>query len=269
MAQMTEKQYLSTVQEKIGSVLAGNTAALPKDFNRQRFELNCIAVMKSKIKDWSGIKPETVAETFAKGAFLGLDFFNGECYAIPYKGDVEFQTDYKGEIKLCKKYSKNPIKDIYAKNVRQGDFFEEEIVNGNQTINFKPEPFSDKPIIGSFAVIVFKDGSMIYDTMSVAEMEGIRKNFSKAANSPAWTKTPGEMYKKTVLRRICKLIDLDFDSYEQQKAFEDGGDFDPGNVEIVAETEAVEVKDPFTGREDIPEEAEFEMFDKQIETGEV
>ena len=32
------------------------------------------------------------------------------------------------------------------------------------------------------------------------------------------------MYKKTVLRRLCKLIDLDFDNIEQQKAYEDGGD---------------------------------------------
>mgnify|MGYP000301332185 CR=1 FL=1 len=29
---------------------------------------------------------------------------------------------------------------------------------------------------------------------------------------------------KTVLRRLCKLIDLDFDNIEQQKAYEDGGD---------------------------------------------
>ena len=32
------------------------------------------------------------------------------------------------------------------------------------------------------------------------------------------------MYKKTVLRRLCKLIDLDFDNIEQAKAYEDGGD---------------------------------------------
>lgn len=35
----------------------------------------------------------------------------------------------------------------------------------------------------------------------------------------------GEMYKKTVLRRLCKLIELDFDTIEQYRAFEEGSGF--------------------------------------------
>ncbi|GJM80167.1 hypothetical protein HMSSN139_26630 [Paenibacillus sp. HMSSN-139] len=34
------------------------------------------------------------------------------------------------------------------------------------------------------------------------------------------------MYKKTVLRRLCKNIDLDFDTIEQRQAFEDAADMD-------------------------------------------
>lgn len=248
MAQITTKEYLTKIQKGIDAELTENNKALPKDFNRQRFTLNCIAILKDNLKDWNRVDPSSIITTFAKGAYLGLDFFNGECYAIPYGGVANFQTDYKGEIKLCKKYSKNPIKDIYAKNVRKGDFFEEKIEDGKQTITFKPVPFSDEPIIGSFAVVLFKDGSMIYDTMSVTEIEKIRKAFSKAQNSKAWKETPGEMYKKTVLRRICKLIDLDFDNIEQQKAFQDGGDFE-AQKEIFVESEVVEPQDPFTQKE--------------------
>lgn len=204
------------------SELDAHTKALPGDLNKQRFVLNCISVVKDNIKDFQGIVPETVAITLAKGAYLGLDFFNRECYAIPYGGKVQFQTDYKGEIKLCKKYSRNPIKDIYAKLVREGDFFEEAIINGEQTVNFKPVPFSNKDVIGAFAVVLFKDGSMLYDTMSVAEIEKVRNTYSKAKNSQAWKESPGEMQKKTVLRRLCKLIDLDFDNMEQRRAFDEG-----------------------------------------------
>ena len=244
MAQVTTKEYLATIQKGIDSELTENMKALPEGFNRQRFTLNCIAILKDNLKDWNNIEPVSIITTFAKGAYLGLDFFNGECYAIPYGGVANFQTDYKGEIKLCKKYSKNPIKDIYAKNVRKGDFFEEKIEDGRQTVIFKPVPFSDEPIIGSFAVVLFKDGSMIYDTMTVAEIESIRRAFSKAQNSKAWKDTPGEMYKKTVLRRICKLIDLNFDNSEQQQAFQDGGDFDRKR-EIVIDENMVEPQDPF------------------------
>lgn len=226
MAQMTKKQYLENIRSGIDAELTENIKALPEGFNKQRFILNCITLLKDNLKDFNNIDPASIQAAFAKGAYLGLDFFNGECYAIPYGGVAKFQTDYKGEIKLAKKYSKNPIKDIYAKNVREGDFFEEIITDGKQSVNFRPVSFSNRPIIGSFAVVLFKDGSMMYETMSVEEMEGIRDAFSKASNSKAWSKTPGEMYKKTVLRRICKLIDLDFDNIQQRMAFNDGGDFD-------------------------------------------
>ncbi|MNL43452.1 recombination and repair protein RecT [compost metagenome] len=62
--------------------------------------------------------------------------------------------------------------------------------------------------------------------MTAAEIEATRKNYSKQANGQAWTKSPGEMYKKTVLRRLCKNIELDFDTIEQAQAFEDSSDFD-------------------------------------------
>ena len=259
MAQVTTKEYLANIQKGIDAELTENMKALPEGFNRQRFTLNCIAILKDNLKDWNNIEPVSIITTFAKGAYLGLDFFNGECYAIPYGGVANFQTDYKGEIKLCKKYSKNPIKDIYAKNVRNGDFFEEKIEDGRQTVTFKPVPFSNEPIIGSFAVVLFKDGSMMYDTMTVAEIESIKKAFSKAQNSKAWKDTPGEMYKKTVLRRICKLIDLDFDNSQQQQAFQDGGDFDTRS-KIVIDTNVAEPQDPFIHQVEANEPDEIDIM---------
>lgn len=265
MAQITTKEYLANIQKGIDAELKANIKAVPDGFNKERFALNCVAVLKEKLKDWNNIDTGSIVATFAKGAYLGLDFFNGECYAIPYGGAVQFQTDYKGEIKLCKKYSKNPIKDIYAKNVRNGDLFEEKIEDGKQTITFKPVPFSNEPIIGAFAVVLFKDGTMIYDTMSVEEIEEVRNAFSKAKNSKAWEKTPGEMYKKTVLRRLCKLIDLDFD-VKQQQAFNDGGDFSFED-NAPAETTIIEARDAFKDVEEAPpvieEPVQEEMFDME------
>ena len=218
-----ERNYLLDVYNGLESSLAKQAEALPKDLNKSRFLQNCMTVLQDGNQDFSKCEPATVVRTLLKGAFLGLDFFNGECYAIPYGGKCNFQTDYKGEIKLAKKYAKNPIRDIYAKLVRKGDFFEEVIANGQQVINFRPMPFNSGEIIGAFAVVLYKDGSMLYDTMSVEEIEATRNAFSKAANSKAWTNSYGEMCKKTVLRRLCKLIDLDFDNAEQCQAFEDGG----------------------------------------------
>ena len=247
-----DKGYLIAIHDGLNTSLENQVAALPKEFNKQRFVQNCMTVLQDGQADFSKCDPKSVVRTLIKGAFLGLDFFNGECYAIAYGGNVAFQTDYKGEIKLCKKYSSNPIKDIYAKVVREGDLFEEVIENGNQSINFKPIPFNNGEIVGAFAICLYKDGSMIYDTMSKEEIEHTRKTFSKQASGKAWTNSYGEMCKKTVLRRLCKLIDLNFDTEEAMQAFEDGSAFDVKGketkepekaVDIMAEIDSVDVFD--------------------------
>ena len=230
MGQVTQEGWLDGIQKGLTAELMKHDKALPNGFNRERFILNSITVIRDMLRDskkkdsLQKIDYSSIPICLAKGAYLGLDFFNGECYAIPYAGEMKFQTDYKGEIKLCKRYSQNQIKDIYAKVVREGDYFSEVIDGGIQNVCFKPIPFSNANMIGAFAVVVFKDGSMMYDTMGKEEIENVRQNYSKAQNSQAWRVSTGEMYKKTVLRRLCKMIDLDFDNIEQQIAYDVGGD---------------------------------------------
>jgi recombination protein RecT len=170
-------------------------------------------------------------------------------------------TDYKGEEKLCKKYSINPIKDIYAKIVREEDDFEEYVEKGQQYINFRPKAFNNRPIVGAFAVVLFQDGSMLYETMSKEEIEYTRDQFSKQAKGQAWTKSYGEMARKTVLRRLCKHIQLDFDNIEQQKAWEDGGDLQLETKPAEPATEKSDLEKALEQTGDIKEniiEAEFE-----------
>ena len=131
-----DTNYLVAVHKGLDESLEKQVAALPEKFNKQRFLQNCMTVLQDGQADFSKCEAPTVVRTLLKGAFLGLDFFNGECYAIPYGNQCQFQTDYKGEIKLCKRYSSNPIQDIYAKVVREGDEFEEVIENGKQYVNF-------------------------------------------------------------------------------------------------------------------------------------
>lgn len=216
---------LTLIHDNLGKLLDSKKEAMPSNFNKTRFLQNSITVLQDT-KDIEKCDPTSVARTMLKGAFLGLDFFNKECYAICYGGQVQFQTDYKGEKKLAKKYSVRPIKDLYAKLVKQGDDFTEEITDSKPTIQFKPLNFNDGDILGAFAVALFDDGGMVYEVMSTADIELTRKNYSKQANGQAWSKSPGEMYKKTVLRRLCKNIELDFDTIEQKQAFEDAGDTD-------------------------------------------
>ncbi len=219
---LTQKQWEGVIRSNLTKELTEHAAALPSGFNKERYILNAVTVIGDHAKDFKDINPVSIVLCLAKGAYLGLDFLNGECYAIPYSGVANFQTDYKGEIKLAKKYSRRKIKEIYAKNVRKGDEFEEIIKDGHQSINFRPVPFSSEEIIGAFAVVLYEDGGMIYDTMSKDEIIHTKDTYSKAKNSQAWRESAGEMYKKTVIRRLLKFVDLEFDSKEQIVAFNEG-----------------------------------------------
>lgn len=232
MANMSTEEYLNQIQQSLFNEMTKKKDVLPPGFNQMRFAMNCVTVIQDMLKEQKKreklqkVSINSIVMCFMKGAYLGLDFMNQECYAIPYGAEMQFQTDYKGEIKVCKRFSDDPIKDIYAKVVREGDMYDEGVQAGVQQLDFKPVPFSNKPIIGAFAVVIYKDGTIKYDSMSKEEIIHTRDTYSKAVNSQAWKESTGEMYKKTVIRRLSKLIDLNLDKVELIKAYEEGSGFE-------------------------------------------
>lgn len=244
MANDVVKSFSESLTDKLVSV----EAALPKEFNRERFVQNCLAVVNEK-PELARINPAQLQLGLLKGAYLGLDFMNKECYLIPYGNAVNFQTDYKGEIKFVKRYSIRPIHDIYARIVREGDIFEEKIVNGHPSIDFKPLPLNKGNIMGAFAVALYKDGGMDYETMTIDDIQSVRNNYSKASQSKAWKCSFDEMAKKTVLRRLCKHIETDFESIEARMAWDEGS----GSNVVQTERNPDELVDAFK-KEEIPGE---------------
>lgn len=216
VAEVEPKKEL-TFSERLRNELTNVQNALPKDFNKERFVQNALALLNDN-PNIAKYGQSQIIGGLMKGAYLGLDFYSKECYLVPYGNQLNYQTDYRGAKKLAKKYAIRPVKDIYAKLVHEGDLFEESIDGGNQTFVFKPKAFNDGKIIGAFAVCLYVDGGMQYDTMSLADLENTRKQ-SKASNSPAWKNFTGEMYKKTVLHRLCKHIELDFENPTQRTTF--------------------------------------------------
>ena len=228
------KTFSVALTDKLESV----TDALPSDFNKTRFIQNSVALLNcnENLAQFAGqYGTGQIIAGLVRGAFLGLDALNSECHLVPFGKKLNFMIDYRGAQKLVKKYSMRKVKDIYAKLVRQGDVFEEEIIHGVPTINFKPKPFNTGAIIGAFAVCLFEDGGMVYDAMNLQELEKTR-SASRSKNSPAWSNYTGEMYKKTVIHRLCKHIEIDFESPNQKQIFDD-------DMKIDVEKEKVDVPD--------------------------
>lgn len=201
--------------------------ALPKDFNKARFVQNAVALVTEN-ENLSKVPQSKLIPGLLKGAYLGLDFFNKECYLIPYGPELQFQIDYKGSVKLAKKYAVRPVEEIYARIVREGDEFSEEIKDNEPRINFKPKPFNNGKIVGAFAVCQYKDGGAKVEVMSIDQLDAA-KRMSKAQTGTAWKFFPEEMYKKTVIRRLCKGIPIEFENSKQEMLMHD----DPIDAEAV------------------------------------
>ena len=82
------------------------------------------------------------------------------------------------------------------------------------------------------------------EEMTVEELEEIKKNFSKAKDSPAYQKTPGEMYKKIVLRRTLKNVAKSFKNSAQTIAYATCSDFEFNNKTGVSNN-SEEIRNPF------------------------
>ena len=230
---------MNELQEVLTSELAlpSISEALPAGFNKARFVQNAVALMQDN-KELAKYPQSKIVPGLLKGAYLGLDFFAKECYLIPYGQDLQFQIDYKGQVKLVKKYSVRPVEEIFARIVREGDEFSEEIVNNEPVVNFKPKPFNTGKIVGAFAVCRYKDGGAKVEVMSAEQLDAV-KRMSKAQTGTAWKFFPEEMYKKTVIRRLCKGIPIEMENSKQEALMED----EPIDTEGVVIEEEV---NPFT-----------------------
>ena len=225
-----------TFSVALSSDLESHKGALPANFNVERFVQNSVALLNGNDVLANFARQYGTAQIkqgLLRAAYQDLDALNAEVYLIPYGSQLQFMPSFKGMTKMAKRYSTRKVKDIYSKVVRDGDTFEETIVNGQPSINFTAKPFNNGEAIGVFAVCLFEDGGMLYETMSKDEVEKCRKS-SKAQNSPAWKNFWSEMARKTVMRRLCKSITLNMDS-EAQKMFNAGTEIETDPAELAAE----------------------------------
>ena len=221
------KQVLAIeVHKKLTSMLDQQAAALPEGFEPVRFIQNAMSVLLDT-KGVDDFNPVDIARCLLKGAFLGLDFMQKECYCIPYAGKAQFQTDWKGEAKLIRLYSVKPVADCYAKEIKEGDDFRFGVRDGKPFLEHSAT-IGDKPVIGVYAVVLYTDGTFNYDVMTSEEVNKTRDRYSrkdsKGNHSQLWVDSYTEAAKKTVFRRMRKMISLLFKRPEQDQALEDGQD---------------------------------------------
>lgn len=147
-----------------------------------------------------------------QSAQLGLecDGLLGEAYLVPFKREVTLIPGYRGLLKIARQSAL--ISTISARVVYANDKFDYEF-GLHERLHHVPSRDSDwGGLIYVYAVAHMKDGGWQFEVMSLAEVEKIRDSSQgfqaskKFGFTTPWDTHFPEMAKKTVLRRLCKML---------------------------------------------------------------
>lgn len=183
------------------------------DFNR---EANFAVQILDANSYLRSLDAQSIINSVTNISLIGLTLNPAMKYAylIPRNNKCTLDISYIGMVKLLTDAGtvKNIVSDVvYQKEVDNGNF---DFRKGSDPyIKHKPLAFEkDKgEMIGAYAIAYFRDGGFQFEIMGKDEIEKIKmtsesyKNEKTRQYSP-WENWESEMWKKTVLRRLFKML---------------------------------------------------------------
>ena len=225
-----EPQITEMVLQRVNQMQSDGGINLPGDYsaaNALRAAYLIIADMKDSkngVPVLQVVKKESVYNALFNMTTQGLNPAKRQCSFIQYGDKLHMQREYAGSIALAKRYG--DVKEINAVLIYEGEspVFEIDTTTGRKKLishNMNWENIDDAKIKGAYAIVQFNDGSTNVEIMTMAQ---IRKSWDQGqakGQSPAHKNFPGEMAKKTVINRACKLL---IASSDDSVLFEPGED---------------------------------------------
>lgn len=202
--------------------------ALPKHMHPDRM-LRIMLTEFRKNPALSRCSQQSLMKCLVETSQFGLEpGVMGQAYLIPYKDECTLVIGYRGYITLA--HRSGQVAALYAEAIYEGDEFVIEF-GTEMKITHKPM-FKSQNATHYYAVFKNVNGGLQFTVMSRAQVEDIRKKFSKNANGQAWANSFDEMAKKTVLRRLIKTIPVSIElmdaiASEDEKYSIDVEAFDP------------------------------------------
>jgi recombination protein RecT len=176
---------------------------------------------------------------------------------VPFKSTATWIPMYQGLLKRFRQSGQ--FKWITAGIVRTGERFEHYIDEAGEHFLHVPGDLFDAPMEKIYAMATTKDGGFFVTVMPLAEANKI-KAMSRASREDApWKMWPEEMYKKTALRRLSKLL----------PAGRDFVDDEPGNIEDAEQgplLQAAPTLQPIAGPGPLPPRTAAEALDRFAST---
>lgn len=180
-------------------------AMLPKHIEIDRM-VRIVTSAVSRTPALLDCSPRSIVLATAQACALGLEPCTplGLSYLVPYGKEAQFIPGYRGLTRLA--IQSGEVRWIQARVVHANDTFEIDY-GTEQRLVHRPTLTNPGEMIGVYAVAEMKNGSKVFEFMSMTEVHAIRDR-SKAASNGPWVTDFPEMAKKTVVRRLCKTLPL-------------------------------------------------------------
>jgi len=225
-----EPPMVEKVLTKVNSLKEIGGIALPPDYSAEN-ALRSAWLILQDMKDKANLPvlktctSDSIANALFNMVVQGLNPVKRQCSFIVYSDKLTMQREYAGSIALARRYSS--MKNIYAGVIYKGDVFEYAIdtTTGMKKITAhaqRMENLDDAKIMGAYAVVTFEDGGVNTEIMTMAQIQKSWEQGPTKGKSPAHTNFPGEMAKKTVINRACKLLIAASDDSVLMEPGEDG-----------------------------------------------
>ncbi|RVD44646.1 hypothetical protein EN742_01645 [Mesorhizobium sp. M4A.F.Ca.ET.020.02.1.1] len=200
------RDHLAKAQPEFAKALP--TYIKPERFTRTAQSALTFTRNIEKVKN-----PQSLLSACMKAAADGLILDGREAaLVVDYNGEVQYRPMMRGLLKLA--YNSGQIKSLVVEAARDGDDFDYEPTRHEQPIIHKinlkgerGEPFA------LYALAVLKDGGIVHEVMTVADVNRIRdradayKAFKAGKiKSTPWATDWSEMARKTVFRRLSKYL---------------------------------------------------------------
>ncbi len=199
-----QKDAVQGIQEMLERNKAQLQAALPKHVTAERM-IRVVVTSLRKTPALMKCQTASLISCIFQASQLGLEVDNGlgHAYLIPYGQECTLVIGFRGMVDLARRSGQ--VSTIKAMAVHDGDHFEWEEGLDPKLVHRPKIDNHEAPITHVYAVCKLRDGSAQFEVMSLSQVKTIQAK-SKAGKSGPWMSHFEEMARKTVIRRLFKMM---------------------------------------------------------------
>jgi recombination protein RecT len=204
--QKTNKQKVDTLMGALVERKQTFQTLLPEGMRVEWF-LSEVRVAVARAPGLAECTNVSVVDALTTCAQLGLSPSGrlGSAYLIPYKDKCTLVVGYRGYVDLA--YRSGDVATFHAEVVHERDQFTHEEGLSPVLRHVRSEDENPGALRAAYAIAHMKDGSVSHVVMYRREVLAIKAR-SRASGSGPWVTDEGEMWRKTALRRLIKLLPL-------------------------------------------------------------